>query len=406
MKYVTIEQWIEQGESGISHAQVITCEKYSFNIKSEVMDLKELVEYYDARGPEDVFEYKINDNKLLISDIGASRAKHPKTLELPKTPYYLKALDNTIYHLFDKLMEDNAYLVAPEGLEDIDNIENNIIEFIPKYSASTMSVYIPIPVNLYWKSIKLIYAEGDNIKSNDFYFRIPKPVEDKYNYETVGRFILSNVEYVIKHYNNENSLYVYDPSKVRLFESLINRRAYLSAQLKNYINAISLVKRLRCREMITVEYKHSNNTKNMSVFNSNVTFESTADNVTKSDVMDILEDISNSFRPMLERDASNKEITEHILYFTKDNLEYSVYLLLADIYIKTNGYKDIASVFNVCNDAIEKYSKQKARVDALIYAFRINYFSFNTTYLSDKYTFAGGGIPAKTKFRRTLESDF
>ena len=235
MKYVTIEQWISYGGSKITHAQVITKDGDSFTVKSEVMDMDDLAAYYENRSPDDIFEYRIESGNMLVSDVSTAKVKIPKELPIEKIAYYQKPLESSIYHLFQRLMNDNAFLVAPEGIDNLDNIEDYIIEFIPKYSLSTMSVYIPIPVNLYWKSIKLIYAEGSQLKTNSFLFRIPKVKADKYNYEFVAEMSLAKQDYVIMRYNGENSLYVYDPTKVRLFESLLNRYVFRSSSVKEYV---------------------------------------------------------------------------------------------------------------------------------------------------------------------------
>lgn len=404
MKYVTIEQWISYGGSKITHAQVITKDGDSFTVKSEVMDMDDLAAYYENRSPDDIFEYRIESGNMLVSDVSTAKVKIPKELPIEKIAYYQKPLESSIYHLFQRLMNDNAFLVAPEGIDNLDNIEDYIIEFIPKYSLSTMSVYIPIPVNLYWKSIKLIYAEGSQLKTNSFLFRIPKVKSDKYDYEFVAEMSLAKQDYVIMRYNGENSLYVYDPTKVRLFESLLNRYVFRSAQLKNMLNAISFLKRLRCKEMKTVEYKHSSKTKTMSVTQDrNISFECTVKDVTKNELMAICDDLVLGYKSLVESGASEQELRKHILDATRGIFDYTVYHLLIDIYNKTDGLRDVALVFNLCKEALDHYGKMKAEVDAFIYAYRVNYFSFNTMFLKDGYIFSGGGVPSKTRFRRMME---
>lgn len=402
MKYVTIDQWIKYKGQGILYAQIVTCDKYSFNIKSQIMDMQDLKEYYNNRDIDDVFEYRIDDDRLLVSDRNSIISEFPDDIAIEKRAFTLTGINNSIYSLFNNLMDDGAYFVSKEGLDDLDNIENYIIEFIPKYSASSMTIYISMQINLYWKSIKLIYAEGDKMKYNNFYFRIPKSVKNKYHYEIISEIKIHDKEFVVMKYNGENPLYVYDPNNVTLFNSLINRRTFLSAQLKNYINAVSFVRRLVCKEMLPVEYRNSKSIQNMAIFNGKVTFTSSAKTIKKDEFMAILEDIMINFKEFYETNPNPDELKKYIIDKVGTGILYNIYIILSTIYIETQCFNDVGAVFNLCTDTILKYEIQKAKVDATIYAFRINYFSFQTPYI-DKYGhITGGGIPAYTKFNRDL----
>lgn len=402
MKYVTIEQWIKSKGKDISHAQVITCEQYSFNIKSKIMDMNDLRDYYNSRDSSDVFEYRVDNDQLIISDRNTAISEFPEGVDIEKTEFTLSAINNSIYDLFNSLMNDNAYFVASEGLDDLDNIENYLIEFIPKYSETTMTVYIPMQVNLYWKSKKLIYSEGDTMKYESFHFRIPKPEERKYNYEVIKEINIHGEEFILMKYNGENPLYVYNPSNVVLFNSLINRRTFFSAQLKNYINAVSFVRRLVCKEMLPVEYRSSKSANKMNVFNGKVLLTSSVKTIKKDEFMTMLEDIMINFKEFYETNPNPDELHKYILDKVGTGIPYNVYLILSTIYLKTQYFQDVGAVFNLCTETILNYEKQKAQIDATLYAFRVNYFAFQTPYI-DKYSnIVGGGIPAYTKFKRDL----
>lgn len=399
MKYVTIDKWILDNDE-ITHAQLVTCDKYSFKIKSEIVDAEDLLHYYENKNDEDIFGYTI-ENNMILSDPNTVVASLPDGMEIEKSTHYLEPINNSIYSLFTSLIDDNAYFVVSEGLNHIDSIENYITEFVPKYSASTMSVYISLQVNQYWKSVKLIYAENDAMKYNDFYFRIPKQVRTKYKYEEVGSFKLGNNEYIIMHYQGENPLYVYDPSRVVIYNSLINRRVFLSKQLKNYINAVSFMRRMFCKELMKVEYRTSSTSK-MKVFEGNVKFESTAEDVSKEELTNMLEDIILNYVKFLMNNPKPEEITEFITSRTKNGIAANVYHILAKIFLNTNGTKDVGALFNLCTDMMLEYEKQKSKIDALIYAYRINYFTFETPYMIDGETFVGGNIPASTRFKHSI----
>ena len=156
--------------------------------------------------------------------------------------------------------------------------------------------------------------------------------------------------------------------------------------------------------MKTVEYKHSSKTKTMSITQDrNISFECTVKDVTKNELMAICDDLVLGYKSLVESGASEQELRKHILDATRGIFDYTVYHLLIDIYNKTDGLRDVALVFNLCKEALDHYGKMKAEVDAFIYAYRVNYFSFNTMFLKDGYIFSGGGAPSKTRFRRMME---
>ena len=397
MKYIFIEKWIET-QTGDKFVQLLENERFSRTVTSRIIPESELRNVYNTN---DCCNFELKDNGFVITNINIPILNMPRqeVRSEADTLYTMKPALRCIYDLFEELMDDNAYLFYDTGIETLTRAQNYVTDFIPKYSQGTMSVYVTANNNGYWRSKKIIYAEGNHLKVNSFYVLVKDPIKYK-DLEFIQEVELCGVTYALMKYDNALPLVVYQHNDVVLFESLINEYAYSSVLYKNYIKAARFLKAVFCEETETLE---SRGYVSKMEFINNITFKHNLKDISKDALTYMLDDLLNVVLPRILKENNPEYIVEYLRDYPI--LEKSIASFMLKIATNTKIFRDKVELLQVCNKEIEFCSKMQAKFDAFLYAFRVDQFIYlaKTPYVGEIAKYGGGTINSVTKMIRRMD---
>ena len=233
-------------EGEVKGVQLLIHEPLSNDIVVETVSFEDLKKLYseNINTKRYCFDFKIENGFLRCS---SARALEVDEFSSPRlgVSTTVSQVVTSIYDLFNDLVDCKAKLVSDKVITDnVEDLYDGLATFIPKFSKSTMSVYIPCKVNGAWTTKNLIKMDNGLLCSKPFYFLTSKNVVDletKYNLKPPRIITLDNEEYKLYRYNGELSLYTALTPDIQLFPSIINKYSCLSELYKQIGNLVALI---------------------------------------------------------------------------------------------------------------------------------------------------------------------
>lgn len=387
MEFVFINKLISNEDNKLTHAQLVHNYRFSLDIESKVVPLKALEGVYEnsLNNEEFICDFSIDDS-MLTCDTKLPIVKIDSNVitEIEGKVQSMGPIVNNIYELFTNLVDDCCYYLDNRGREHIseETVVNYITKFIPKFSAKTMTVYVPFKVNDEWKSNKIIYAENGMLKTKNFICLVPEDLMhkyNKYNLDKVGECRIKSKSYVALEYTGQIPIYAYIGGEFKLYPSIANRYVFMSEIYGMYINNAKYLKEFinpKKEEEIIEPPKTKPSVSRYT--DSYVYFEPNFKRLTKNQRIDYINDIMQTVVPGLQSGWGNEGMLKHMKELNLTEIERMNYIYIFEILLENLG--DVVGLINKCDSEIEYYSKLKFKTDNFIYAMRSCMFVFNTGY--------------------------
>ena len=395
MKYSFIGHWISC-DGVFKYVQLIENEEFSRKVTSRVIPGSELRNIYNDK---DCFNFTISDSGYVSADVNLLQGELPeKMVNSGDASYFeMKPACRSIYDLLEDLMEKKSYFLYDTGLDDLDNIQEYVSRFIPKYSQSTMSVYFTALNNGEWRSKKIVYAEGSKLKANPFYVITSDPNPDP-ELEFIQEINLFNETAYIMRYNCTLPLLVYNHHNVMSFDPVINKYAYMSLVCKNQIKAVNYIKNLYfpSKEKSNKSYVHRMD------LSKNITFVHKLKDITKKNFQVIHDRCFSEILPMVQKTQDPSTVTK--FFDGMSGLEKNVYLPIVLLCTKTKWFDDKVALLDLCYKYLDSVERSKAKYDAFLYGLRVDAFLYDDEiHEGELKLYKGGDISSYTVLTRKCE---
>lgn len=366
-------------EGEVKCVQLLIHEPLSNDITVKIVSFKELQELYsnNLKTKKYCFDFKIENGYFKCS---SARTFEVDEMSTPKcgVSKIVKQAVTSIYDLFNDLVDCNARLVSDKVItENVMDMYDGISSFIPKFSQTTMRVYIPCKVKGTWKTVSLISIKDGLLCSEPFYFLAPKNsinLVDKYGLKAPREVTLDNEEYCLYRYNGELSLYTALTPDIQVYPAIINKYSCLSEIYKQIENLLALI-----IKSVSVDNSVKDDISKPIVSRSrepepNVLIKVIYKKVTGKELKDIFVDIVKNIIPEMKKGNFNNSIFAK--YLSAKGYDYirSVLALEAvkSILAKNCSNMDILEVLYKKRDEV---SSLKYKIDSFLYKTRANIFT-------------------------------
>lgn len=408
MEFIFINKLISNEDNKLTHAQLVHNYRFALDIESKVVPLKDLEKIYEnSLNNEDyVCDFSIDDN-MLTCDTKLPIVKIDSSVmtEIEGKVQSMGPVTNNIYRLFTDLVDDNCYFLDNRGRDYIgeETVVDYITKFIPKFSAKTMTVYIPFKVADEWKSNKIIYAEDGILKTKNFVCLVPTDLMhkyDKYKLDKVGECMVKSKSYVALEYTGQVPIYAYIGNDFKLYPSIANRYVYMSEIYAMHIaNARYLKEFVNPKQEETLTEPAKPRPSVSRYTDSYVYFEPNFKRITKNQRIAFVDDIMHKVIHGLQSGWGNEGLMQHIRELNLNEIERINYLHILELILDNLG--DVVSLVSKCDYEIEYYDKLKFRTDNFIYAMRSCMFVFNAGY-STTTVLRGSDVPSCSFIRQQI----
>lgn len=399
MIFQFVNELICNEDRKITHAQVVSNERFNLTMSAKVVKIEDLKAIHSDKN--NVCDFGI-DEGLLTGDTSLNIKEISSKLSssIEGTTRDMKPLTDNIYDLFSDIVNEDGWYIDELGRNDVEVLEY-ATKFIPKFSGTTMTVYLPNKVDGEWKSNKLIYSDNGILKTNNFMFMVPQSSREKfskYNLEVVKSYTVANVPFIILEYTGKVPIYAYIGNDFILYPSIVNRYVYMSEMYNMYYANAKFIKDMFAMKEETEEKpKYQGSPKNSRYTHSYVYFEPNFKRITRAQrdtyAKYVIEDIFQG----LGSGWGQAELLEFIKGLGLKEVERMNFLHIMEIVLENSN--DMVALVSKCENEMEYYEKLKFRCDNVLYALRACMYVFPTSYNLTK-VLRGSDVPTSTFIRK------
>lgn len=366
-------------EGEVKGVQLLIHKPLSNDITVNIVSFKELQEMYNEnlKTNKYCFDFKIEKGYFKCA---SARAIEVDEMSTPRygVSRVVKQAVTSIYDLFNDLVDSNAKLVSDKVItENVLDLYDGISNFIPKFSQTTMRVYIPCKVKGNWSTISLISIKDGLLRSEPFYFLVPKDsinLVDKYGLKPPKQVKLDDKEYDLYRYNGELSLYTALTPDIQVYPSIINKYSCLSELYKQIENLLALI-----IKSVSVDNSVKDDIAKPIISRSrepepNVLIKVIYKKVTGKDLKNIFIDIVKNIIPEIKKGNFNNSMFAK--YLSNQNYDYIRSILALEV-VKSILARNCSNM-----DVLEELYKKrdtvlslKYKIDSFLYKTRANIFT-------------------------------
>lgn len=399
MVFQFVNELICNEDKKITHAQIVSNERFNLTMSAKVVKIEDMKSIHSDKN--NVCDFGI-DEGLLTGDTSLNIKEISSKLSssIEGSTKEMKPLTDNIYDLFSDIVNEDGWYVDELGRESQEVLEF-ATKFIPKFSGTTMTVYLPNKVNGEWKSNKLIYSDEGILKTNNFMFMITQSSREKfskYNLNEVRTYNVGETNFIVLEYTGNVPIYAYIGNDFILYPSIVNRYVYMSEMYNMYYANAKFIKDMFAMKTETEEKpKYKGSPKNSRYTNSYVYFEPNFKRLTKAQRDSYAKYITDDIFQGLSEGWSQDNLVDFIKGLGLKEVERMNFLHMMEIVLENTG--DMVALVSKCEGEMEYYEKLKFRCDNVLYALRACMYVFPTSYNLSK-VLKGSDVPTCTFIRK------
>lgn len=230
-KFCFLDKVLRVG-SETTHCQIVLNEFNSLVVTQKTIELNNLWDYLDG---DYICDFSVDDTGALKCGTSVTiQDVNNKHLELlMDRDIIVKPETTNIYNLFIDIVNNGGYFIDDMVIDILGKpeMEKGVSNFLPKFSSTTMTVFMRTKRETGWCTKKLIYEKEGMLTMDSFYFMVNKQYADifnKYGLEEVGISDYTGVKYVVYKVTDDIGVFAYTSLGLKLYKSLINKYRNLS----------------------------------------------------------------------------------------------------------------------------------------------------------------------------------
>lgn len=370
-------------DGNATHCQIVENIPNTLTVVEKTIPLNDLWSY---NNDQFIRDFSIEENGMLQcnTDVDIQNVSKLTINTLERDNIITKPEATNIYDLFLDIVDCEGSYVDSSVKEYIgkDEMIAGVIKFLPRFSASTMTVSISIKLEDGWKTRKLIYEENGILEMNEFMFMVDSKYEHKFNsyeIEKVSTITFSGKEKVIYKVTEDIGVFAYTALGLKLYPKLIAKYQSLSEMYNMLLGdanfLLSTVVEEKEPEVVVTKKSYS------SRYNKYyVKFKPYYKAINKADREYIYDLVFDQFVPAISKGTTYSDIIEylennHLRYEMIENIKYMLTCVASCIGVTPEDTN--ASLIVQCKSDIETFNKGKFKADVFLYAIRSCLFIFN-----------------------------
>lgn len=403
-KYVFLNYvYTNKDNKELTLAQIIKKDELACKVETEVITIEQLKEIYNqAQVDKDLeIDFIFEGDYLKCEDIPNISASKDKLDLISGVTITNEPIITSIYHLFDYLVMNDAYLILTEKDADGNCEIISTSEFIPNFSESTMTVYIPIKTMDGWVSRKLIYVSEGKLVSSKFKFIIDASHKQKIE-KDFGLKGTLHKDKVIFEFNGELPIYAYKMDNFQIPNPIVNRSVFESTKYKYCIRMLQLIKTLllETTQIPTAPETPVKRSSYVSRYTDDCVILKSNYSIDSARLKEILKEALKRYNMLVTGESDAESVERQMVFFTLNVVERTLYAYVFNV-MKNGGNTAIDRLEYVCN-LLHRVEIRKFKIDNYLYScVRACLFTMPYRLRHETYEILrGGNVPFNTKIQR------
>lgn len=366
-----------------THCQIVLNEFNSLVVTQKTIELNNLWDYLDN---DYICDFSVDASGTLKCDTSVTiQDINNKHLELlMDKDIVVKPETTNIYDLFIDIVNSNGYFVNDTAIDNLGKpeMEKGVSSFLPKFSSSTMTVFMRNKGENGWYTKKLIYEEDGMLTMDSFYFMVNHNYIDtfkKYGLEEVGISDYTGVKYMVYKVTDDIGVFAYTSLGLKLYKAVINKYRNLSETDRILIRSAKYLLDM-LEDSKDEEESTTSKTSTSRYSKYYVKLKPNLRQVSKNELDANFNLIHHTLINLLNSGETANSIVEAFRCECASEEQYIAlkYLFATKIYTAASDPITMeANILEQCLNDIKSYSKEMFKAEVFLYAIRACLFTFD-----------------------------